>query len=264
MNQLLKNVFAGGLIFCVVLQVLHAADSAPAGMARVPDGIWRPLMRSAGEPETIAVKSFWLDRLPVSNREFLKFVRKNDAWQRSHVKPVFADGFYLKNWESDLLPGKNVNLDAPVTFVSWFAARAYARWAGKRLPNIAEWEHAAAASSDRPDGDNDADFKRQVLSWYSSPSPSEIPTRGLKAPNLWGIRDLHGLVWEWVSDFNAATLTGDSRNDSALDRDRFCGSGSIGAKDVQNFPAFMRYGFRSSLKAPYCVHNLGFRCAKDL
>ncbi len=34
--------------------------------------------------------------------------------------------------------------------------------------------------------------------------------------------------------------------------------------DPGNFPAFMRYGFRSSLKADYCVHNLGFRCAKDL
>ena len=37
-----------------------------------------------------------------------------------------------------------------------------------------------------------------------------------------------------------------------------------GARDVENYPAFMRYGFRSSLKADYCVHNLGFRCAKDL
>ena len=41
-------------------------------------------------------------------------------------------------------------------------------------------------------------------------------------------------------------------------------SGSQGVKDTGNFPAFMRYGFRSSLKADYCVHNLGFRCAKDL
>jgi len=36
------------------------------------------------------------------------------------------------------------------------------------------------------------------------------------------------------------------------------------ARDVSNYTAFMRYGFRSSLKADYCVHNLGFRCAKDL
>ncbi|HEU5123837.1 MAG TPA: formylglycine-generating enzyme family protein, partial [Verrucomicrobiae bacterium] len=59
-------------------------------------------------------------------------------------------------------------------------------------------------------------------------------------------------------------VTGDVRNDTGLERQLFCGAGSVGAKDVRNFPAFMRYGFRSSLKANYCVHNLGFRCAKDL
>jgi formylglycine-generating enzyme required for sulfatase activity len=75
---------------------------------------------------------------------------------------------------------------------------------------------------------------------------------------------LHGLVWEWVADFNTAMVTGDARGDTGLDRQLFCGSGSQGARDVQNYPAFMRYAFRSSLKASYCVHNLGFRCAKDL
>jgi sulfatase modifying factor 1 len=48
-----------------------------------------------------------------------------------------------------------------------------------------------------------------------------------------------------------------------LDRQLFCGSGSEGAKDRANFPAFMPYGFRSSLQANYTVHNLGFRCAQN-
>ncbi len=59
-------------------------------------------------------------------------------------------------------------------------------------------------------------------------------------------------------------VTGDARGDTGLDRQLFCGSGSEGAKDTSNFPAFMRYGFRSSLKASYTIHNLGFRCAKTL
>ena len=42
------------------------------------------------------------------------------------------------------------------------------------------------------------------------------------------------------------------------------GSGSLGAKDTGNYPAFLRFGMRSSLTAGYTVHNLGFRCAKDL
>ena len=58
-------------------------------------------------------------------------------------------------------------------------------------------------------------------------------------------------------------ITGDARDDLGLDRQLFCGSGAEGTKDRRNFPAFMRYGFRSSLKASYTVHNLGFRCVKD-
>ena len=59
-------------------------------------------------------------------------------------------------------------------------------------------------------------------------------------------------------------VTGDSRGDTGLDRQLFCGSGAQGAKDRSDFPAFMRFAYRSSLKAGYTVHNLGFRCAQDL
>ena len=96
-------------------------------------------------------------------------------------------------------------------------------------------------------------------------SPVEKLERvGVGRTNYWGVHDLHGLVWEWVADFNTAMVTGDARGDTGLDRQLFCGSGSVGARDPGNFTAFMRYGLRSSLKADYCIHNLGFRCAKDL
>ena len=151
----------------------------------------------------------------------------------------------------------------PVTFVSWFASKAYAEWRGKRLPTVSEWERAASAGFSRPDGENDPVFRAQVARWYSTPSPPHLPAAGLGAANFFGVWDLHGLVWEWTADFNTALVTGDARNDASLERQLFCGSGSQGAREVENFPAFMRYGFRSSLKADYCVHNLGFRCARD-
>lgn len=252
------------LLVCAAGAPARAASPPPAGMARIPAGSYRPLFRALTDLREIPVKSFALDVLPVSNGDFLKFVRANPRWRKSEVKRLFADASYLKHWTGDLDPGSNAPANVPVTYVSWFAAKAYAQWQGKRLPTVAEWEHAAAASPDRPDGENDSAFKREVLRWYSSPAPASLPAAGLGWPNFYGIHDLHGLVWEWVSDFNSAMLTGDARSDSGLDRDLFCGAGSVGAKDVQNFPAFMRYGFRSSLKADYCVHNLGFRCAKDL
>ena len=119
------------------------------------------------------------------------------------------------------------------------------------------------ASPTRADGQNEPDFVRQIRAWYSTPSPATLPAVGRGRTNVFGVHDLHGLVWEWVSDFNTAMVTGDARGDTGLDRQLFCGSGSEGAKDTANFPAFMRFGFRSSLRAGYTVHNLGFRAARD-
>jgi formylglycine-generating enzyme required for sulfatase activity len=232
-------------------------------MVQIPAGVYRPLFRSINEAKEVSVKSFFLDVLPVTNEDFLKFVRANPRWQRSRVKRIFADENYLKLWAGDLEPGADAKRNQPVVNVSWFAAKAYAQWKGKRLPTAAEWELAATASPTRADGEKDVAFQREILAWYSSPSLSELPDVGRSSANLWGVQDLHGLVWEWVSDFSSAAVTGDVRNDTGLDRQLFCGAGAVGAKDVSNFPAFMRYGFRSSLKASYCVHNLGFRCAKD-
>ncbi|MDD5138756.1 MAG: formylglycine-generating enzyme family protein [Verrucomicrobiales bacterium] len=241
-----------------------AATETPPDMACVSNGVFRPLFRSQSDLKEVPVKSFYLDVVPVTNGKFLEFVRANPRWQRSQVKRIFADDNYLKHWAGDLELGTNALPERPVVWVSWFAAKAFAQWQGRRLPTLAEWELAAAASPALADGTKDAAFQRDILRWYSTPSPAVLPSVSDGPKNFWGVRDLHGLVWEWVSDFNSATVTGDARGDTGLDRQLFCGAGAIGAKDVENFPAFMRYGFRSSLKAAYTVHNLGFRCAKDL
>lgn len=239
----------------------HAA--VPQEMALIPAGRYTPLFRGENEPREVSVSPFLLDVCPVTNGEFLEFVRANPKWRRSEVKRMFADADYLKGWAGDLEPGTNVLSSAPVTHVSWFAAKAFATWKGKRLPTTAEWEYAAAASPTRADGENDPEFTRAIRRWYSTPAPERVSAIGRGCANFYGVHDLHGLVWEWVADFNTAMVTGDARGDSGLDRQLFCGAGAQGARDSANFPAFMRYGFRSSLKASYTVHNLGFRCARD-
>ena len=239
------------------------ASAGPEGMVCLPKGLYRPMYRAENEPKEIMVQSFWLDVCPVTNADFLEFVRANPRWRRSQVKRLFAEENYLRHWAGDLEPGCAAAANAPVTWVSWIAANAYAGWKGKRLPTVAEWEYAAAASPTRPDGENDAGFRKQILAWYSTPAPEKLGPVGAERANYFGVHDLHGLVWEWVADFSSAPVTSVARGDTTQ-RDVFCGGGSEGASDVGNYAAFMRFGFRSSLKADYTVHNLGFRCAKDL
>jgi formylglycine-generating enzyme len=242
------------------LLALCAVPGAEPGMALIPDAIYRPLFRGEKDAKEVPVAAFQLDVRPVTNGEFLDFVRANPKWQRSQVKRLFADERYLAHWAGDLALG-GARAEQPATNVSWFAAKAFAVSRGKRLPTTAEWELAAGAGFTVRDGAKDADFQAQVARWYATPSPAVLPDAGGRV-NALGVRDLHGLVWEWTSDFNSAMVTGDARGDSGLERQLFCGAGSVGAKDTGNFAAFMRYGFRSSLRAGYTVHNLGFRCAK--
>jgi sulfatase modifying factor 1 len=202
---------------------------------------------------------------PVTNGEFLEFVRDNPRWRRSQVKRLFADETYLAHWADDLDLGEDTAAARrPVRFVSWFAAKACAAWKGRRLPTTAEWEYAAGAGFDQLDGAKDAEFARALQRWYSTPAAAVLPPVGAGRTNFFGLHDLHGLLWEWTSDFNSALVTGDARGDTGIERQLFCAGGSLDAKDRSDYPAFMRFGLRSSLKAAYALGTLGFRCAKDL
>ncbi len=246
---------------------LHAGalTSAPAAeMVLIPAGVYAPLLRGKNDPATIPVPAFRLDARPVTNAEFLAFVTAQPKWRRSRVSPLFADTGYLADWAGDLDLGPNAPAGSPVVRVSWFAARAYAAWVGKRLPTTAEWERAASVGFTTDHGATEPAYRAFVLEWFASPSPWPLPAAGAGRPNLYGVHDLAGLVWEWVGDFNTALVTGESRADTGPDSNLFCGAGAVSARDLENYPAFMRAGFRSSLRASYVVPNLGFRCARSL
>src|SRR5262249_36537981 len=139
-----------------------AEESTPAGMVAIAGGVFKPMFRSLTDAKEVVVAPFDIDALPVTNERYLEFFRQNPRWRRSAVKRLFADESYLRNWISDFEPGINAPAAAPVTFVSWFAAKAYAQWKGKRLPTIAEWELVAAASTTQPDGEKDPQFTKQL------------------------------------------------------------------------------------------------------
>lgn len=232
-----------------------------AALKLVQAGIWRPLYPAEDEDE-IPVGAFLLEERPVTNAEFLAFVREQESWRRGAVPSLFADPGYLSHWAGPLDLGAT-GAEQPVTHVSWWAAREFCAARGRRLPYEAEWELAAMASATEPDATGDPEFLAQILAWYGKPGGAPLPPAGAGEANVWGVRDLHGVVWEWVEDFQSALVTVDNREDGAVDTRRFCGAGAVSADVKEDYAAFMRIAFRASLAGPYTTRNLGFRCAAD-
>lgn len=250
------------LVLCLAWCLTWPALAEPS-QALIEGGIYTPLYQIGKVPGPVKVESFLLDRYPVTNGDYLKFVEANPRWRRSKVKRVFADNQYLRHWAGDLDCGQGA-AQRPVVNVSWFAARAYARWKGQRLPTQDEWEFTARADEASLDATGKPEFRARILAWYGKPTPEPLPATGTTFENVYGVHDLHGLVWEWVEDFNTVFVTGESREDSGLNRGLFCAAGAVGSSDPSDYAAYMRYAFRSSLKGRYTVGNLGFRCAQDI
>ncbi|MCO4772986.1 MAG: formylglycine-generating enzyme family protein [Deltaproteobacteria bacterium] len=243
------------------LLLAGAFVASPAPLHQVGPGIWRPLYPAEGEQQ-IAVDAFLLEERPVTNREYAAFVSTHPEWQRGKVPALFSDPGYLSQWESPDSPGDAI-LDQPVTHVSWWAARSFCEARGKRLPYEREWELAAMASATKTDASGDPEYLAQILAWYGKPGGAALENAGSGEANAWGVRDLHGMVWEWVEDFQSALVTADNREDGAVDLSRFCGAGAVSAEVKEDYAAFMRIAFRSSLSGQYTTKNLGFRCAAD-
>ena len=154
------------------------------------------------------MKSFYIDQYPATNAQFKKFL---DA---SHYRPA-DDHNFLRDWKDGNYP-KGWD-DKPVTWVSIEDARAYAAWAGKRLPHEWEWQYAAQGTDGRlyPWGNE----------WDASAVPSPDKSRRMRPPTAvtefakdsspFGVRDMVGNVWQWTDEFTdertrAAILKGGS------------------------------------------------------
>ncbi|MHB1079436.1 MAG: SUMF1/EgtB/PvdO family nonheme iron enzyme [Prosthecobacter sp.] len=259
----MKTVFSWlTFVLCVAVDAPAETPRPPQGMVYIPGGDYKPLY--AKEAKSRHTKPFFTDVTQVTNAEFLSFVKAHPEWRRSQVRRSLADENYLAHWAGDLELGDSAPSNAPVTHVSWFAAKAWCEAQGKRLPTQDEWEFAARADATKQDASTDPAYLQQLLEWYSKPATAALEDVHTGVKNVHGLRGMHGLVWEWVQDFNATLLMGDSRSDGSLERKLFCGAGSLLASDVSNYAAFMRYALRSSLKGTYCVGSLGFRAARSV
>src|SRR5699024_2625758 len=169
-----------------------------------------------------------------------------------------ANKSYLKNWESDYKIGDSTLFDSPVTYVSWHAAKAYAKWVGKRLPTMQEWEYAAYG--DPVNLPNDQSLTQLILDWYSKPLDGNLPPVKSVYKNEYGIYDMFGLIWEWPADFNSVMMN----SNGAVNRNLYCATSSLQTADKRDYAAFMRFAFRAGMSAEYTLKNLGFRCASDV
>ena len=218
-----------------------AACSTERQEVLVPAGRYEPFYKRP-ERRTVPVAPMCLGAAPVTNAQFLDFVRGHPQWRRSQVARVFAEETYLAHWRDDLTPPPE-SLSEPVTFVSWFAADDYCTSRGARLPKVSEWERAAG---------------RQAAGRTSTPFAIAMgrPAADLESSSL----QLKG-IWEWTEDFNSAVVSGRASGAQGNDPSLFCGDG-FRAVDASDYAAFLRYSFRSSLHADFTLKNLGFRCTR--
>lgn len=245
----MKNVILTFTIFCS-LQSL-------ASVVKIPDGRFAPLYGIEKDQVDFQVKTFWMDSSPVTEKEFKKFLLVHPEWNKKNISALYADKNYLAAFSGVL--------DSPVVNVSWFAASAFCEEKKGRLPSTLEWEYVAAASDKLKNATKDEEFISKILDWYSRPETSDKAKKivGVDKANLYGLHNLHGLIWEWTGDFNSVIMTSDNREDGSKLNGSFCGAGSIGSKTKEDYAAFVRYSLRSSLQAPFTLTNLGFRCAYD-
>ncbi len=248
-------------LLCASVRLCLAEPVAPA-YVEIPAGSMASVLSSGStdNPPTV-VEAFALRRRPVTVAEFMRFTARNPQWSAANVPAVFADKNYLHF--IDARGGAAPNPEQAVTNVSWFAAQAYCESEQARLPSWYEWEYVAAADATRADARKDPLWRARILGWYSAPSGTRRLTVG-GAPNYYGVENMHGLIWEWVDDFNALLVSADSRNQGDPDQLQYCGAGAISLQDRENFAVLMRVALLSSLNGADSTNDLGFRCARSL
>lgn len=232
---------------CLCVHV-HADDSRAV---RVDGGEFLPQYGPGGALLPIKVGSFWMDPTPVTREQYRQFTRANPAWKKRKVALIFAESSYLQDWKSDEYSVGTGRY--PVVNVSYFAAAAYCEWKRGRLPTVIEWEYAARSA-------NSAEAEEILVLVSNQRSLRPV---GRERANRYGLRDLHGMVWEWNSDYNSSFVTSDNRQDGEMTKNFFCGAGATGAADRLNYPAFIRYAMRGGLRPNFTIGNLGFRCVYD-
>jgi len=290
------------------------------------DQVGMKATRDSRPVHRVYVDGFWMDKTDVTNAEFAKFVAATHYVTEAERTPkaedfpgappenlvagsvVFAapdhpvplDNYlawwnYVKgaNWRHPTGPGSDIKGkdNYPVVHVSYDDAKAYAKWAGKRLPTEAEWEFAARGGlTGKPFvwGDTFRPNNKNMANTFQGHFPDKnTDDDGFKAtspvttfpPNGYGLYDMAGNVWQWTSDwyrpdyYRQLAATGEvARNpvgpDNSFDPEergvskRVMRGGSYLCTD-QYCSRYM-VGTRGKGEASTGTNHLGFRCVKPV
>lgn len=206
---------------------------------------------------TVTVSGFYIDRYPVTIGEYVRFLNtgENDNYYVEDMADPNLCGIVKKGKGSySVIPGKEYY---PAVYITPEAAKAYARWAGKRLPTEYEWEIAARGSNARryPWGNEKPDPGRanyNYLAGHTTPVGS-YPLG--KTPE--GVYDLAGNVWEIVQGRWTPYPWGKMIKDMPAGRQIM--RGGSWASPPENIMST----YRSAVKYG-CSAMIGFRCARSL
>jgi formylglycine-generating enzyme required for sulfatase activity len=167
---------------------------------------WVTINRKTGRP-------LYMSPTETTNRQYLDFVTANPKWRKDRIPIHYQDGDYLKHWPVPNAYPKGMD-NHPVTYVSWFAAKAFAEWAGARLPLESEW--TMGASGTEGSGPQTGRASNRLYPWGNHWNPAACNhrsnTHSRTAPvhsfeqggSRWPdgvIYNLSGNVWEWCSDW---------------------------------------------------------------
>ncbi|PIU88885.1 MAG: hypothetical protein COS65_29855 [Armatimonadetes bacterium CG06_land_8_20_14_3_00_66_21] len=157
------------------------------------DAYWKKYAADESPKHGVKVAGFWMYAKEVTNGQYRKFLAANPQWTPERIDSKLHDGDYLEHWKEQSRASKDESY--PVANVPWYAAKAYAEWAGGRLPTEAEWEYAARGGKQFEYGTATGEISDQLA---NSGGGGTKPV-GSYRPNPFGLYDLAGNVWEWCS-----------------------------------------------------------------